>query len=607
MVSNSACRPRREDGYAPIGEYAALGDGRTVALVASDGRIDWWPLPAMDSTPAFAAILDPEAGGFIDVRPIEAFDVRRRYVGDSNAVETTFVTASGSVKVTDALTYGGLAGLPWGELVRRVEAIDGAVRMRWEVAPGSAFDSTRPWTDARKEKLRIHVGQQVLAVHCVDIGHPVVEHSRIHGEFIARPDAGAAFLAVTSSTESPTYFPPPDSFAVRLHDTIRRWHDWSASIDADPRWDAAIRRSALALMLLFYAPTGAIAAAPTTSLPERIGGEKNWDYRYMWVRDASFTIDALIALGLHEHVHSAALWLLDTVAKSAPSIDVFYRLDGSRTSGQSELAVPGYRGSRPARDGNSAASQLQLGNFGDLLDTMWRYVEAGHLLDPRSQQLLADLADRCCDTWQQPDAGIWELHANRHYTISKIGCWTALDRACRLADAEQIQAAHRPRWVNERDAIKSWVDEHCWSTSKDSYAFYAGSEQLDAATLLAGRTGFEQGVRLSTTIDAIKAELCDGPLVYRYTGMRAEEGAFVACSFWLVGALAIAGRPAEARALMDECVGLTNDVGLLSEQIDGSTGAFLGNFPQGLSHLALINAASELGRVRAPAASGQMV
>jgi GH15 family glucan-1,4-alpha-glucosidase len=243
------------------------------------------------------------------------------------------------------------------------------------------------------------------------------------------------------------------------------------------------------------------------------------------------------------------------------------------------------------RSGNRAARQTQLGTFGDLFEMISLYVRDGHRLDPPSARLLTDLADRCCDVWLTEDAGIWELTDSHHYTVSKIGCWTALDRAVRLADTERLQTPHAARWAAERDRIAAWVNEYCWSQSKRSYTAYAGTDDLDAATLLAARTGFEQGQRLTTTIAAIRSELQHGPSVYRYTGADGEEGAFIACTFWLVNALALNDQVDAARKLMDQAVDLANDVGLFAEQIDPTSGDALGNFPQGLSHLALINAA----------------
>jgi len=585
--------PSRIGGWAPIEQYGVLSNGGTVALVAADGQVDWWPLPTLDAPPVFAALLDPEFGGCLQLRPEADFTVTRRYVGDANVLETTFFTSDGVVRVTDALTVGKAGRLPWGELVRRVEGEQGRVPMRWSVQPGTRFDSAQPWTNEQHSAILVHCGDQHLALRCFDIGAPEVERQAVTGRFVTEPASRGTF-ALTASDDCPVFLPTRAALEDRLDRTIRQWHEWSASMTYDGPWREQVLRSALALKLLLFEQTGAIAAAATTSLPERIGGDKNWDYRYMWIRDASFTVDAFLNLGLHEEVQGAVTWLLRSVRSTTPGLKVFYELGGGVPSEHKELSAPGYRNSRPVRAGNGAADQTQLGTFGDLFDSIWKYVAAGHLLDPVTGRLLADLADRCCDIWMHQDAGIWELHTNRHYTISKIGCWVALDRAVRLHKAGQVPCDHAFRWADERDTIKAWVNANCWSAEKGSYTFYAGSEELDAATLLAGPTGFDRGDRLAGTIDAVRRELARGPLIYRYTGMDAEEGAFLACSFWLVTALASLGRRQEAALLMDESVALVNDLGLLSEQMDPESRAMLGNIPQGLSHLALVDAAFAL-------------
>lgn len=587
----------RTDGWAPIEDYAALGSGRTVALVAGDGRIDWWPIPAMDSPPAFAALLDPSQGGYISLAPTAPCTASRRYLPQTNVLETIFRTEEGTVRVTDALGVGAAGPLPWEELLRRVDGITGQVEMSWTVVPGSRFASSQSWSESADQAAVLHLGDQQLAVISFDIGDPDLSLHRVSGTFLTAPGS-TGLLAVVSSDAEPLFLPRRFELERHLERTISRWQEWSRDIHYEGRWQEAVQRSALALKLLLYSPTGAIAAAPTTSLPERIGGDKNWDYRYMWVRDSAFTVDALINLSLHEEVQSAVSYLLDVVRQSAPELHVFYTLNGQLPGSQTELAAPGYRHSIPVRSGNGAARQTQLGTFGDLFDTLWRYVGNGHLLDPRTGRLLAELADRCCDIWTQPDAGIWELTTNRHYTISKMGCWVALDRAARLADMNAIATNHAQRWRAQANEIQGWVREHCWSKTKNSFAFYAGSDELDAATLLAGQTGFDRSHRLAGTVAAVLRELSDGPLIYRYSGMQKEEGAFLACTFWMVSALAHVNRTDEAEALMDDAVRLANDVGLLSEQLESSPSRMLGNFPQGLSHLALINAATLLSRSR---------
>lgn len=592
----SATEPRRTDGFAPIESYAAIGDGRTCALVALDGNIDWWTLPTVAAPPVFAALLDTGIGGHLQLQPAGEFRADRRYVPNTNVLETTFHTSDGRVRVTDSLNVGRAGRLPWSELARRVEGLAGAVDMRWGVVPGSRFHTAQPWTEQTDRGVMIHSGDQHLGLRLFDVGDPVVEPDRVHGSWTVHAE-DRALIAVTSSDAEPVFLASRGSIEARLDHSVASWQEWGRGIRTDGRWGEAVRRSAFALKLALYAPTGAVTAAPTTSLPERIGGPKNWDYRFSWVRDSTFTLDALIALGLEEEVHSSVSWLLDTVARTAPDVHVFYTLDGSVAGGSSELDLTGYRGSRPVLSGNGASGQAQLGTFGDLFDTVWRYVELGHALDAPTGRLLATLADRCCDLWLNRDAGLWELGDTEHYTISKINCWVAMDRALRLCETGMIATGHADRWKATRCAIKSWVDEHCWSAAS-AYSFYAGTDDLDAATLLAARTGFDRGQRLASTVDAVNRELRQGPMVFRYSGMQEQEGAFLACSFWLVEALHRVGRTDEAVALMDEAVALANDVGLLSEQRDVRTGELLGNMPQALSHLALINAATALADQR---------
>jgi GH15 family glucan-1,4-alpha-glucosidase len=590
--------PDRRDGFLPISSYAALGDGRTVALVAEDGRIDWWPLPTLDAPPGFAAIIDPPSGGYVELTPEEPATVERRYLPDTNVLETTFTTASGVLRVVDALAVGRSGRLPWSELIRQVEGVAGSVAVRWAVRPGSRFETVRPWTEEKRGATLLHVGDQNLAVRAFDAGEPQVDGHGISGRFTTSPGSHS-LVALSSSDNAPVFASGRGDIEAHLAVTLDRWQEWSRSLHYDGRWAPAVRRSALALKLLHFADTGAVAAAATTSLPERIGGDKNWDYRYMWVRDTSFTADAFLGLHMHEEIQSVVNWLLGTVRRTGPGMHIFYQLDGSPPASEQQLRAPGYRGSRPVRSGNGAATQSQLGCFGDLFDTVLRYVEAGHLLDPGTGRMLADLADRCCDIWRTEDAGIWELHTDRHYTISKMGCWVALDRAVRLAQMGEIATDHAGRWAREAEEVRGWVNEHCWSETKRSYTFYAGTDDLDAATLLAARTGFDRGERLAGTVRAVRSELGRGPLLYRYTGMEAEEGCFLACTFWLIGALTELGRLDEACTLMDQAVALANDVGLLAEMMDPDDGAMLGNVPQALSHLALVNAAVRLDAVLA--------
>lgn len=586
--------PTRVDGYAPIEDYAVLGDGRTIALVALDGRLDWWPAPSVDSPPIFSSILDPENGGYLMLSPADAFEVERRYVDDTNVLEVTYRTSTGEAVVTQALNSGSAGRLPWTEMASRLEGTSGEVAFQWVLSPGNRFGDAKPWVRKFDGTPVVVIGDQYLAVIDSTSGAVVTEGS-VRGELVVRA-GDSAVIGVVATDAEPVFLPDVQTIDSRIDRSIQSWHRWSSLLSVDGRWEHAVRRSALAVKTLLCEDTGAIAAAGTTSLPECIGGHKNWDYRYSWVRDSSFAVDALIRLTLHEEAHGAVSWLLKAIKRNGGDLHVFYTLSGDIADQELALAVPGYRGSQPVRAGNTAADQIQLGTYGDLFDAIQRYCSEGHLLDDDTGGMLADMADSCCDRWMSRDSGLWELDQLEHYTISKIGCWVALDRAVALAEAGQIPNDHLDRWRNEAQEIRNWIETMCWSEAQQSYTFYAGTEQLDAAVLLAGRTAFDRGDRLASTIDAVCQQLTRGPMVYRYSGAEQEEGAFVACSFWLAEAFAHTGQFERAGEQMDASVALANDLGILAEQIDPSTGAFLGNVPQALSHLALINASYALQR-----------
>jgi GH15 family glucan-1,4-alpha-glucosidase len=592
----------RQDGYAPLRDYAAIGDGRTIALVARDGSIDWLPFPDLDSPSMFAAVLDPERGGRFSVRPDVPFTASRRYLPETNVLETTFVAEGGCVRLTDALTLpdGGL--VPYRELQRKVEGLSGRVPMRWRLEPRFGYAG---WP---LKLMRSHgtpvasAGSDAIALQSFEGGDPLVGERAIDGRFDAR-EGSSALLALSLAHQEPLVFPGRKDLARRLEATCRSWRSWASNRAYEGPWRDAVIRSALALKLLVHAPSGAVAAAATTSLPEEVGGERNWDYRYSWIRDSAFTIDAFLQLGCPAEAHAYFWWLMHATQLTHPRLHVLYQLDGGTRVHERELPLAGYRSSRPVRIGNAAAEQLQLDTYGELTQTIWLYTRAGNPLDRDIARRFARIADYVCANWQRPDAGIWEVRSEPlPFTQSKMLCAVALARAGQLAEEGLLPAGNAAQWRKAHADICAFIDRECWSDEKQSYVRFPGADELDASLLLGILHAYadRDDQRMRKTIDAVRRELADGPYVRRYAGedgLGGTEGGFVACSFWLAEALARTGRGEDAARLLDQLLALANDVGLYSEEIDPSTGEFLGNMPQGLSHLALISAASAINEV----------
>jgi GH15 family glucan-1,4-alpha-glucosidase len=550
-------------------------------------------------------VLDAHRGGRFTLAPDAPHTVERRYVPDTNVLETVFSTQGGKVRVTDAMTLPGGALEPQRELTRRVEGLSGSVPMSWSVEP--RFDYGRAPT-------RIHhragtpvatAGGQAMAICSFDAGTPEVRAGVIGARF----EAGAgtrAVIALCTSHHEPLVMPTRDEIEARLDATTVTWRRWTESLDYSGPWREAVVRSALALRLLVHAPTGAVAAAATTSLPEEIGGERNWDYRYCWIRDSAFTLKVFLQLACGPEAQAYFWWLMQASQLTHPRLRVLYRLDGGEQAPERTLPLDGYRGSQPVRIGNGAAAQVQLDTYGELLQTAWLYATTGHRIDRDIARRLAEIADLVCRLWRQPDAGIWEVRSEpAHFTQSKMMCWVALDRARDLAERGLIPSRHARWWSTEARAIQEFVETRCFSETKHSYVRCAGAEELDASLLLGVLLSYgdARGERWAGTIEAVRRELAEGPFVRRYTGedgLAGSEGAFLACSFWLVEALARSGRVDDAVTLMDELTGLANSVGLYAEEIDPATGAHLGNLPQGLSHLALISAALAIAGATTP-------
>jgi len=582
--------------YEPIRDYAAIGDGRTVALISRRGSVDWLCLPDLDSPSVFGALLDVQRGGRATLAPDMPHRAERRYLPGTNVLETIFTTEEGAVRVTEALTLPGGGLGPQRELARRVEGLSGHVPMSWSVEARFGYGQWKTRIGWRSGVPVAAAGNQAVAVCTWNAGEPVVAGGSIVGHFDAGPGS-RALVALCAAEQEPLVFPARADVERRLDHTVAGWRRWGRRSAYDGPWPEAVGRSALALKLLFSAPSGAVAAAATTSLPEGIGGVRNWDYRFCWVRDSAFILNALLQLGFSTEVDAFFWWLMQASQLTHPRLQVLYRLNGGASATERTLAFEGYRRSVPVRVGNAAAGQLQLDVYGDLFQTAWLYARSGRQLDPDIGRRLEATANLVCDLWAQPDSGIWEVRSQPlHFTQSKMMCWVALDRALRLAAAGQIPATQVRRWQAEAAAVRAFVEEHCWSEAKESYVRSAGADDLDASVLLGVLFGFDdpRSHRSRGTIDAIRRELGHGPFLYRYSGedgLAGDEGAFLTCSFWLVDALARSGQAGEAAELMEELLGLANDVGLYAEEVDPETGEFLGNFPQGLTHLALVNAA----------------
>ena len=590
----------RRDGYAPLRDYAVVGNKRTAALVARDGTIDWLCLPSLDAPSVFGALLDPRRGGYFALAPDVPFTTRRRYVPGTNVLETTFETGRGSVRVTDALSRPLARPLLGNRLIRRIDGLAGTVPVRWSVRPRFGYGAARAQHDRRQGVPMLVHDDDVLAVQSCGAGEPEASDRDLRGAFTACAGE-VAVLALGAFHDEPLVLATREQLLIDLDSTVDHWTRWLRGIEYEGPWSEAVHRSALVLDLLADDETGAIAAAVTMGLPERIGGERNYDYRYAWLRDANLTLEAMLRVGARDQVHVSLAWMLRTIRRTQPQLRPMYTLGGDPRLPDAPLDLAGYRGSHPVTLGNGAQDQLQLGNYGDVLDMTHQYVRDGHALPAPEGERIAALASFLCRIWERPDSGIWELADQRHYTQSKLACWIALDRALWLAERGELPATDVPSWRRERERLGRFLHERCWSEGEQAYTRAADSDELDASILLGGRAGWlrDQPERLNTTIDAIRRELgAGGPLIYRYTGMAEQEGAFLACSFWVADALARNGRVDEAAAMMDELVALANDVGLFSEEIDPATGDFLGNLPQALTHLALVNAACAIRDAR---------
>ncbi len=581
---------------ALIADYALLGDGHSAALVSVGGSIDWWCAPRFDSRSAFARILDPSAGHW-SIRPSGDFEVEREYVSGTMVMKTTFRTVSGVAVLTDALALEpGARGHEVGlrsphSLIRVIEVIDGDVAVEIELVPRLEYGLVVPRLVEVDGGLRTVGGPDALRLTS-DFAL-VVDGAAARAEVLVEQGDAVRFVLQHCSGIDPS-FPPALDGKRALEDTIEAWRSWAELHESyEGAYCAEVRRSGILLRALTYVPSGAVVAAPTTSLPEVLGGKLNWDYRYVWLRDASLTLNALwVAACPDEAAH-----YFDWMARAAGGygdghVQIMFGVEGERDLSERELGhLAGHRGSAPVRVGNDAWKQTQLDVYGEVMEAAWRLRDQLHEPPRETARFLCDLANTAAERWRETDAGIWEgREGERHYLSSKLMCWVALDRALKLAD--RLGDGARPElWATERDAVRTEIQEQGWNETVGAYTGAFGSDQLDASALLLSLMEFAPAddERLRRTVDAIERELADGGLVRRWTD--AEDGAFFICSFWLASALARADEIERARAVFDASLAHANDVGLLSEELDLERWELIGNFPQTFSHVGLINAA----------------
>jgi GH15 family glucan-1,4-alpha-glucosidase len=588
-----------------IHDHAIIGDGRSAALVSLRGAIDWLCWPRFDSPSVFGGLLDDGAGRFT-VAPPEPFRARRRYLGDTNVLETTFETATGVLTLTDFMPVASEGErrrllLPDHAILRIAACERGEVELEAVFEPRPGYGLERPrLVDAGGLGVRVETRAGLLTLSA---GLPLRIEARGRAAGRTRLRAGEECqLALTFASEWPAILPPLGAATREALDrTGRWWRAWAAQLRYDGPARAAVVRSALALRLLVYAPSGAIVAAPTTSLPERVGGDLNWDYRFCWLRDAALTVRALFGLGFREEADAFVSWLLHSTRLTQPELKVLYDLHGNQPVPERTLEhLSGYRGSRPVRVGNGAADQLQLDVYGEVIDAVAHFVRSGGSLDRDTQGLLCALGEYVCRSWHRPDEGIWEPRSGAgHNTHSRVLCWTALDRLLELHAKGHVKRAPADLFGRHRAAIRSDVEEHAWNARLGSYASRLGGAELDAALLLIPWYGFEDAAsaRMRATYRRVRERLGarDG-LLHRYRSDESPgEGAFGICSFWGAETLALgAGSAREARDTFERLCGFANDVGLFAEEIDPDTGEAVGNFPQAFTHVGLVNAALSL-------------
>ncbi|MEU3296723.1 glycoside hydrolase family 15 protein [Streptomyces longwoodensis] len=605
--------PRRSV-HALIEDHALIGDMQTAALVRPDGTLDWLCLPRFDSAAAFAGLLGTEEHGFWRIAPAVPADTaaphadRRRYQGETLIVESEWDTETGSVRVLDFMPpREGHAP----QVIRIVEGVSGTVEMKSTMSPRFGYGSRLPWIHDEAGRTAAVSGPDSL---WLDTSVPGTEKDGVV-EHVFTVGAGACVAFALSWQSSYAAAPAVPEAAAALAVTSRFWAEWVEHLVYDGPYREAVVRALISLKALTHASTGGIVAAPTTSLPEEIGGVRNWDYRYVWLRDAAVTLSALLQTGYREEAAAWRQWLVRTLGGDPHNLQIMYRLDGPRDIPERELAwLPGYEGSSPVRVGNEAVDQLQLDVPGEVIEMLALAHEHGVARCEKTEILILKLVEYVREHWREPDDGIWEVRGDRrHFTHSKIMCWVAIDRVIRLAEQGLLEVdLHELKHL--RNNIHTQVCERAYDPERNTFTQSYGSKELDASLLLLPHTGFlpADDPRVIGTVDAVRRELAaDGVLVHRYRtagqnvgadGLPGGEGAFLLCSFWLVDALALTGRLDEAEELFEQLLTLRSSLGLLAEEYDPVARRQVGNFPQAFSMLGLTNSAVLLSEQRKAAA-----
>ncbi len=601
---DASVRSRGGKGRAArIEDYALIGDTRSAALVSRYGSIDWWCVPRFDSPACFAALIGEPKHGHWHIGPRGAVTrIARRYRHDTLVVETEMHTATGTVRLIDCMAMSGERT----DIVRIVEGVRGTVSMGVELTIRFGYGSVVPWVRRVGHTLTATGGPDTL-----ELRTPVElkgEEYASHGSFTVRAGDRVPFVLTHSLSHLPR--PTPLDAEAALESTTLWWQAYCAQCGYRGEHENVVRHSLMVLKALTYAPTGGIVAAPTTSLPERLGSARNWDYRFCWLRDATFTLYALLLAGYRDEAIAWREWLLRSAAGRPQDLCVLYGVSGERIFGETQLPwLPGYAKSAPVRIGNAAASQFQLDIYGEVIDSLCLARSAGLANHDDAWAFQRTLLDFVASQWREPDNGIWEMRgAPQHFTHSKVMAWVAMDRAIRSAQRYKLDGAV-DRWKKLRTAIHRDVCAHGFNPRRGTFVQHYGSEELDASLLLLPIVGFlpASDPRIRATVDAIARELSNDGLVMRYRkhpapdGLPAGEGVFLPCSFWLADALHLMGRKDQAARLFARLLKLRNDVGLLSEEYDPAARMMLGNFPQALTHVALVNTARNLAQAGGPA------